>query len=78
MSKSKIPLFKCRASGGGSIMTNPTGKSNMQLFIDAKAKLIDLEAKLEAFVSKECKSALKTKNELIPNQKSLFVYRTSA
>ena len=72
MSKSKIPLFKCRASGGGSIMTNPTGKSNMQLFIDAKAKLIDLEAKLEAFVSKECKSALKTKNELIPNQKSLI------
>ena len=36
-------LFKCRASGGGALMTNPTGKTNAEKYSEAISKLTNLE-----------------------------------
>jgi len=65
-------MFKIRASAAGKLMTNPTGKSNLEKYNEACDKLVSLELKYEAFANKQCKTALKTLNEDIPNCKKLI------
>lgn len=67
-----IPIFKCRASAGGKIMTNPTGKSNYDKWLDAKEKLSTLEGRYEVFKNKDCKSAVTIKGITIPETKALI------
>lgn len=64
-----LPDFKIRASGAGQIMTDPKGKSNLQLYYDAKEKLKSLENQYENFKNKECKTALEIINFKIPETK---------
>lgn len=68
----EIPKFKVRASCGGKIMTDPKGKSNYDLFLDAKEKLSSLNTRLESFKNKECKSALDIQNNKIPETEKLI------
>lgn len=67
----KIPLFKCRASCGGKIMTEPQGKSNLEKYTEAKEKLESLKKRLSEFKNQDCKSAVTIKNETIPTTEIL-------
>lgn len=69
---SDIPVFKCRASGGGKIMTEPQAKSNYQKYLDAKEKLSFLKTRLENFVNKSCKSAVEIHDNTIPKTEKLI------
>lgn len=64
--------FKCRCSCIGKIMTNPTGKSNMDKYLDATEKLKDLGTRLDGFKNKTCKSALEIENNTIPKTKKII------
>lgn len=68
----EIPIFKVRASCGGKIMTEAKGKSNLELFNEAKEKLSSLKTRFDSFKNKECKSALDIKNNKIPATKKLI------
>lgn len=68
----EIPIFKVRASCGGKIMTEAKGKSNLELFNEAKEKLSSLNTRLDSFKNKECKSALDIKNNKIPATENLI------
>lgn len=62
----EIKKFKCRASKIGLLMTNHTGKSYKEQYDDALLKKESLNARYDAFVNKECKSALQIVNEKLP------------
>lgn len=62
----EIKKFKCRASKIGLLMTNHTGKSYKEQYGDALLKKESLNARYDAFVNKECKSALQIVNEKLP------------
>lgn len=66
MVKVKIPLFKCRCSAIGKIMTNPQGKTNIEKYNEAVDKLASLETRLTTFKKQDCKSALDIKDNKIP------------
>lgn len=68
----EIPKFKVRASCGGKIMTDAKGKSNFELFLEAKEKLSSLKTRLDGFKNKKCKSALDIKENKIPETKKLI------
>lgn len=68
----EIPKFKVRASCGGKIMTDPKGKSNFELFLDAKEKLSSLKTRLDGFKNKECKSAIDIEKNKIPETEKLI------
>lgn len=61
---SKIPIFKCRASCAGKIMTEPRGKSNMQKYQEAKEKYSLSKKRLSEFKNQECKSAVELRKKL--------------
>lgn len=58
----EIKQFKCRASKIGLLMTNPTGKSNLEKLIEAKEKLASLKERYEKAVNKEAKTFVEIKN----------------
>lgn len=62
----EIKKFKCRASKIGLLMTNPTGKSNLEKLIEAKEKLTSLKDRYEKAVNKEAKTFVEIKNVKIP------------
>jgi len=61
-----MKLFKCRASKGGILLTNPSGKSNLEKLIEAKEKLTSLKERYEKAVNKEAKTFVEIKNVKIP------------
>lgn len=67
-----IPVFKCRASCAGKIMTQPKGKSNLEKYNESIIALQKLELQYSNFKNKECKSALTILNTKIPKQKELI------
>lgn len=70
---SQIPLFKCRASCGGKIMTEPQGKSNKQKYLEAKEKLVNIKKRLSEFKNQECKSAVEIRTKTIPDTEKEIV-----
>lgn len=64
---SNIPRFKARCSRLGQIMTNPTGKTNLDLYNDEVEKLSKFKIQYDAFKNKECKSAVEIITQKIPN-----------
>ncbi len=68
----EIPIYKCRASCGGKIMTKPTGKTNLERFKDAKENLEKIKKRLSEFKNQDCKSALLIKDETIPKTEILI------
>jgi len=62
----EIKQFKCRASQIGKLMTNPTGKSNLEKLTEAKEKLASLKERYEKAVNKEAKTFVEIKNVKIP------------
>lgn len=64
--------FKCRCHAIGKIMTEPKGKSNMDLYIEAKEKLKSLETRLDSFKDKSCKTAVEIETNTIPKTKELI------
>jgi len=62
----EIKQFKCRASQIGKLMTNPTGKSNLEKLTEAKEKLASLKSRYEKAVNKEAKTFVEIKNDKIP------------
>jgi len=65
-------MFKIRASGAGQIMTNPTGKSNLEKYIEACDKVLSLQIQYEGFKNKECKSAIEILKVKLPDTKKLI------
>lgn len=68
----EIPIFKCRASACGKIMTEPKNKSNYEKWIEAKEELEKLKVRHDSFKNQECKSAVQIKNEKIPKIEKLI------
>lgn len=66
MELNKIPLFKCRASAAGLLLTDPTGKSNLEKYNDAVQKVEDLKKRLYEFKDKTCKTAIQIETEKLP------------
>lgn len=62
--------FKCRASKGGILTTNPQGKSNIDKLYDAKDKLKVLTERYEAAKNKNAKTFVEIKEEKIPEIKN--------
>jgi len=62
----EIKQFKCRASQIGKLMTNPTGKSNLEKLTEAREKLASLKLRYEKAVNKEAKTFVEIKNVKIP------------
>jgi hypothetical protein len=64
-----IPLFKCRSSGVGKIMTNTQSKSNLDKYNDAVESLSNLEKRLESLVNKTTKTYIDISENKIPKTK---------
>lgn len=62
--------FKCRASKGGILTTNPQGKSKIDKLYDAKDKLKVLTERYEAAKNKNAKTFVEIKEEKIPEIKN--------
>lgn len=62
----EIKQFKCRASQIGKLMTNTTGKSNLEKLTEAKEKLASLKERYGKAVNKEAKTFVEIKNVKIP------------
>lgn len=65
-------VFKCRCSAIGKIMTNPQGKSNYDLYVEALEKLEALQLRLVNFKDQKCKSAVEIETNTIPRIKELI------
>lgn len=66
--------FKIRASGSGSIMSNPIGKNNEDKYQDALEKIIALEKQYDGLKNKECKTAIDLVTIKIPETNQLIEY----
>lgn len=67
MELSNIPLFKCRASAAGILLSDPIGKSNLEKYNDAVQKVEDYKKKLVEFKNKNCKTAIQIRDEKLPD-----------
>jgi len=65
-------MFKVRASAGGKLIVEPTGKSNLEKYNDACDSLLSLETRLSEFKNKYCKSAIEIRDKKIPETKQLI------
>lgn len=65
-------IFKCRCSAIGKIMTESKGKSNLELYFEAKDKLSKLNIRLKEFKNQECKSAIDILYNKIPDVEKLI------
>lgn len=65
-------VFKCRCSAIGKIMTEAKGKSNFDLFLEAKDKLVKLNIRLKEFKNQECKTAIEISTNTIPQTEKLI------
>jgi len=61
--------FKIRASGGGSIMTNPQGKSVADKIKDLQDSILNAEIRISEAKNKEAKTFLELRNVKIPEYK---------
>lgn len=61
-----IPIFKCRASAAGILLSDPIGKSNLEKYNDAVQKVADYEKRLSEFKDKSCKTAIQIRDEKLP------------
>jgi len=68
----EIPIFKCRASCGGKIMTDAKGKSNLEIYNDAVETLEKKKTQLLGFKNQECKTAVSIRTEQIPKLEKLI------
>jgi len=65
-------MFKLRASKGGAVATNPTGKSNAVKHAEAIEKMAELTVRLSEFKNQECKTAIEIKTIKIPETEKLI------
>lgn len=68
----EIPIFKIRSSCAGKIMTDPRGKSKMQLYLESLDKLESLKKRLSDLKDKSCKTAVSIDKEQIPETEKLI------